>query len=112
MYTIKNLLGDKEKIWLYLDNDQTCKKFFEMANAEGYTFGNLPYEKWVTGNIIAIHSDGDMGHLPIFAWCMSFKPDIRKVPIRYDFAKYISGEKDYICYETHIKSSNVTFTKF
>ena len=101
MYTIKKLLGDKEKVWIYLDNDEICKKFFEMAKAEGYTFRKLPYDEWKIGKIIAVHSDGSMGHISVFCWQMSFGSDITGVPERYDFTKYIQGDNDYICYESH-----------
>lgn len=64
--TLKQLVSEKEKVWVYLDSEEVCRCFFEQANAEGFCFGNLPYSEWVTDSLIAVHSDGQMGHPPYF----------------------------------------------
>ncbi len=44
MRTIREMLGNDEKIWVYLKNEDTWKEFAQMAAAEGFHFGELPFE--------------------------------------------------------------------
>ena len=52
-----------------------------------------------------LHSSGDMGHLPMFVWHRSFSADIEELPKRVEFLKYLSGDEDYICRESHFKAA-------
>lgn len=89
--TLKNLVAEEKRKLIYLRNSEVCADFFEQAEKEGFHFGELPFKKWVSDNLIVLHSDGEMGHPPYFvrAKLITDSSDIA------DFKKYISGEKDY-----------------
>ena len=105
MHNIKEFVSSKEKVWLYFRTEEICKEFFVKAKEEGFNFGEFPYEKWVPGILIAIHSDGRMGHLSLFIWTMSFNANVQGTPKRIDYEKYANGEEDYLCHEAHMTSS-------
>ena len=105
MRNIKELVASEEKVWLYFRTKEICKEFFVRAKEEGFNFGQLPYEKWVCGTVIAIYGDGRMGHLPLFIWTMSFKSAVQGTPKRIDYEKYANGDDDYICREAHVNGS-------
>lgn len=67
----------------------TWKQFVNMAVAEGFHFGELPVESWAFGYVIAVHSDGDIGHLPLFVWCQSFSSDDENYPRKVDYRHFI-----------------------
>lgn len=102
MRTIREMLANDEKVWVYFDSKETWEKFVEMACSEGFHFGDLPVEKWAVGFVVAVHSNGDMGHLSLFIWCMSFS-NCANQPRKIEFRKYIDGEEEYLCEESHIK---------
>ncbi|WP_295092480.1 hypothetical protein [Ruminococcus sp.] len=101
MRTIREVFGNDEKVWVYLNNENAWKQFVNMAVAEGFHFGNLPVERWTFGYVIAVHSNGNIGHLPLFVWCRSFSLNDRKCPKKIDFMRYISNEDDYCCKNSH-----------
>ena len=72
MCTFREMSGNDEKVWVYLHSEDTWQEFTRMALAEDFHFGEFPVERWTFGYIVAIHSDGDIGHLPLFIWCQSF----------------------------------------
>lgn len=105
MRTIKELLVKDKIVWMYLDNEDVCKAFYKQAHEEGFHFGNLPYEKWATGYVVAVHDDGEMGHLPMFVWTMAFGSNgwrgIEGSHTPIDHQLYMAGEEDYICKRSH-----------
>ena len=106
MLTIREMLGNDEKVWVYLNNENAWNQFVNMAVAEGFHFGNLPVERWTFGYVIAVHSNGNMGHLPLFVWCMSFSSNIENCPRKVDFRRFINGYEDWRCKESHFMSNN------
>ena len=76
MRTIREMLGNDEKVWIYINGEDTWKMFVNMAVTEGFHFGELPAEKWAFGHAVAVHSNGKMGHLPLFVWCLSFQKGV------------------------------------
>lgn len=107
MHTIREMLGNDEKVWVYLNREDTWKEFARMAVSEGFHFGELPVERWSFGYVVAVHSNGDMGHLPLFIWCRSFSADVESCPRKVDFRKFIDNEIDALC-----KKSNFFNNKF
>ena len=103
MRTIREMLENDEKVWVYLDSKETWEKFVGMAVEEGFHFGELPVEKWTFGYIVAVHSNDEMGHLPLFVWCMSFAVDAENCPRKIEFRRYIEDENDYNCHVSHFK---------
>jgi len=100
MRTIRELLGTEEKVWFYIDSEELWQDFLELA--KDFRFGELPREKWQFGYVIAVHSNGEMGHVPVFIWCMSFG-DREGVPVKYDLRKIIDGEEEIICNVPHFR---------
>ena len=107
MRTIREMLGTDEKVWVYIDSRETWERFASKALAEGFHFGVLPFERWRSGYVIAVHKSGEMGHLPLFAWCMSFSGNCTGSPVKMDMRKYLDGEKDYICHVPHFSGMMV-----
>ncbi len=103
MRKIREMLGNDEKVWVYIDSGATWEKFAAAASEEGFRFGDLPEEKWVSGYVVAVHSNGEMGHLPLFVWCGSFSAEPEKCPRRIDLRAYLEGSDDYICKVSHFR---------
>lgn len=101
MRTIRQMLGNDEKVWVYLNSKDNWEEFTSMAVAEGFHFGKLPVERWPFGYVVAVHSNGDMGHLPLYIWCQSFTADVGDCPKRIDFRRYINNEAGLFCKESH-----------
>ena len=101
MRTIREMLGNDEKVWVYLNSEDTWKQFVNMSVAEGFRFGELPVERWTLGYVIAVHSNGNMGHLSLFVWCRSFSPDVESSPRNVDFQRFVNEEEDYLCTASH-----------
>lgn len=110
MRTIREMLGSDEKVWVYLNSENTWKQFVNMAVAEGFRFGELPVEKWSFGYVVAVHSNGDMGHLSLFVWCQSFSADVDSCPRKVDFRRFINNYYDYYCYTSHFKTLQLIST--
>lgn len=45
MRSIRDLLKNDEKVWVYLDSSETWEKFVRMAVDEGFSFGKLPADE-------------------------------------------------------------------
>ena len=97
--TIRSLRAKFEgKIFVYLANEKTRREFAEDAAAEGYTIaGKSPTQRGVD-EIMSLHEDtlafvGGIGRMEFMANGGSHeKGNFHRV----DYAKYKSGEKDYI----------------
>ena len=97
--TIKNLREKFEgKIFVYLADEKTRKEFAEDAEAEGFTIGGQkPTERGVD-EIMSLHEDvltfvGGIGRMEFMANGGSHSKGRFH---RVDYAKYKSGEKNYI----------------
>lgn len=89
---LKQLTEKEEKIWIYLDSKETCAEFYRQAYSEGFGFGSLEFSDWVIGGgLIAVHSDGQMGH-GSFASYLGVHLQKTKV---IDYRRYADGEEDY-----------------
>ena len=90
--TLKKLTEEAEKVWIYLDSKETYIRFYRQAYSEGFGFGNLKFSDWVIGgDLIAVHSDGQMGHGG-FASYLGVSLHKTKV---VDYRRYADGEKDF-----------------
>ena len=101
MRTIREMLRNDEKVWIYLNEEDTWKMLVNMAVAEGFHFGELPAENWAFGHTVAVHSNGNMGHLPLLVWCLSFQKGAVNCPQKVDFRRYIERADDYKCSDPH-----------
>lgn len=111
MRTIRDLLANEESVWMYLKSEDDCKAFYKQAHEEGFRFGDMPYEQWVVGHVVTVHSNGHMGHLPLFVWTAAFGPDgwrgIKGAHTPIDYARYAASEANYICTSSHFKRVDV-----
>ena len=49
MRSIRELLTTEEKVWVYIGNEELWADF--LRSAEGFTFGELPRDKWKFGHV-------------------------------------------------------------
>lgn len=91
--------GLKGRIYIYLDNDETCRKFLRKAEDEGYHFGGIkPTESGGSG-IIALEKNkqlsfvGFVGHM---AFQCNGGSNKGNGFYRIDYRKFIGGDKDYM----------------
>jgi hypothetical protein len=102
MRSIREMLGNDEKVWVYFESVEWCRRFFELA--EGFSFGDLPEDEWKTGYVIAVNKTGRLGHVSLLMWCMSFGNCVNNCPRRVDFRKYIEGDSEYLCHSSHFSA--------
>lgn len=97
MRTIKQFLfneEDEKKVYFYFEDDETCKRFYRDAEAEGITFcGDRPTEKETT-DIIAYLPEGEICYVG-WAGRMCYATRGEGV-IRINYKKYADGEADYL----------------
>ena len=72
------------------------EQFVNMAVTEGFHFGNLPVERWTFGYVIAVHSNGNMGHPMAVKQGLSIN-GIDVFP--FDLNKQIAREYDITIYD-------------
>lgn len=97
--TIKNLVNENEKVYVYLANGEIGHRFMVQAEEEGFTFGDgvKPTERsyaevmCVNGNY-TINYVGAYGRIAFGAGASQIGST--KI-FRVDFEKYISGAEDY-----------------
>ena len=78
MRTIREMLGNEEKVLVCLESRKIWDKFVKMVLTESFHFGELPSEKWNFGYVIVVHNNSDMGYFPLYIWCMYFSTEIKK----------------------------------
>ena len=105
MRSIQELLQDGKKVWFYLRDSETERRFIEELNQLGAKYLNgSPVTAESCSPIMAVHSDLRVAHLMIMIWNASFSPsfdqhyagDVSKI-LKVDYAKYIAGQEDYLC---------------
>ncbi len=95
MRTIKELVRNEKKVYIYLSNKAIEYRFMSDAEREGIIFGDgvKPTERQVD-DIMALHDDGTICFLG-WAGRMSYHYNKTKIK-RIDYEKYIEGKEDYI----------------
>ena len=112
MKNIRELLEKEEYVWLYLEDDAACDELFAEAAENGYGFGALPRNEWVRGKFIALHADGQMGHLPAFVWHAAIygRDRIGGAKPCIDYRRFKAGDADPECREAHISAVRAVCT--
>lgn len=88
----------KGKVYIYLKDTETCKRFLRDAENEGYRFGTIKPTENSTDDIIALEHRkqlsyvGFVGHV---AWMCNGGTDAVGKFHRIDYDKYASGEEDF-----------------
>lgn len=107
MRTIKELVNKdipnykkKEKVYVYLANEEIGKKFMQQAEDEGFLFGDgakptsrCYAEVMAVNDDITINFVNSIGRMAFSSGTSSIGD---KTLIRVDFEKYIAGEENYI----------------
>ena len=89
----------KGDVWVYLKDRETCRKFYEQAEAEGFRFGKyLPTEN-PADDVIAVHRGKNLGHVGCYGHMKFYMCPSAHEPDhefhRIDYTKYIAGERDF-----------------
>ena len=85
----------QDDVWMYLKNMETCRRFYEDAEAEGFMFGHIKPTVSPPDDIIVVHKDRTLGH-PGYCGHMAFNLGIMVDDrIRIDYAKYMTGADDF-----------------
>lgn len=94
MRTIKELVSQEKRVYIFLRNAELQDRFMHDAEREGITFGDgvKPTERKADDKM-ALQADGTICFLG-FAGRMSYHYSKNTV-IRIDYEKYIAGAEDY-----------------
>ena len=95
MRTIRELIREEKKVYIFLRNKAVAYRFVSNAEREGITFGDgvKPTERPVD-DIMALHDDCTICFLG-WAGRMAYHHSKNTVK-RIDYEKYINGDVDYI----------------
>jgi len=95
MRTIKQFINIADKVYFFMKDKETCRRFYQDAEQEGITFcGEKPTNKETT-DIVALLPDGDICYVG-WAGHMCYHHGGVEGVIRIDYAKYVAGNEDYI----------------
>lgn len=98
--TIKNISGMEGRAYAYLSNDEIGNKFMQMAEDEGFTFGDgvKPTERQYAEVMVVNHNStinyvGVNGRMDFGSGAKTIGDEAL---IRIDFEKYLSGDESYL----------------
>ena len=95
MRKIKDLFKKYERVWFYIDNEETGVRFMKEVKELGGTFSNgEPIDEDLCGRVMAFGRNNKLAYVSLMVWTMAFSanPDTLKV----DYSKYERGDKDYV----------------
>jgi hypothetical protein len=93
MQRLIDLLGEKEKIFVELSNENLKRKFMQQAEDEGFVVnGKMPTTQNAE-SVMIIHDDFTLGTLVGMATHMHYHYCPKEM--RIDYARYINGLEDY-----------------
>ncbi len=98
--TIKNISGMEGRAYVYLSNDDIGNKFMQMAEDEGFTFGDgvKPTERQYA-EVMAVNHNSTINYVGVngrMAFGSGVKTIGDEVLIRIDFEKYLNGDESYL----------------
>ena len=98
--TIKNISGMDGRAYVYLSNDEIGNKFMQMAEDEGFTFGDgvKPTERQYA-EVMAVNHNSTINYVGVngrMAFGSGVKTIGDEVLIRVDFEKYLNGDESYL----------------
>ena len=86
------------KVYVYLKDEETEKRFYADAEAQGYRFGQLRPSDSPPDDMIALEQDKQLSHVG-FVGRIAFQCNGGDCPKgefhRIDYAAYLRGNKDY-----------------
>ena len=98
--TIKNIAKMEGRAYVYLANDEIGIRFMQMAEDEGFTFGDgvKPTERQYA-EVMAVNHNATINYVGAngrIAFGSGIKTIGEEILIRIDFEKFISGDSDYL----------------
>lgn len=98
--TIRNISEMDGRTYVYLANDEIGNKFMQMAEDEGFTFGDgvKPTERQYA-EVMAVNHHSTINYVGVngrMAFGSGVKTIGDEVLIRIDFGKYLSGDESYL----------------
>ena len=95
MRTIKQFISKTNKVCFFMKDKATCRSFYQVAEAEGISFCGTPPTQKETTDIVALLPSGEICYVG-WAGHMCFHNGGIEGVIRIDYAKYVSGDDDFI----------------
>lgn len=109
MLKIKELLKEHERIWFYIDNDETGIHFMrEVEKMGGKFIDGSTTKEHLCGKIMAFGRNNIVAYVSLMIWWMSFSDEYKcenKV-LKIDYGKFKRGENDYIINSCNFKKEN------
>ena len=98
--TIKNISGMDGRAYVYLSTDEIGNKYMQMAEDEGFTFGDgvKPTERQYA-EVMAVNHNSTINYVGVngrMAFGSGVKTIGDEVLIRIDFEKYLNGDESYL----------------
>ena len=90
MRTIKDLLNQERRVYVFLRDSETAERFIRMAEGEGFTYADgAKLSSRKTSDIYALNADLTVNTVG-FAGHMAFYAKSGRIA-RVDFAEYVGG---------------------
>ena len=94
MRTIKQFISKTNKVYFFMKDEATCRRFYQAAEAEGISFCGTPPTQKETTDIIALLPSGEICYVG-WAGRMCYH-NCKKGVIRIDYEKYLTESDDYL----------------
>ena len=104
MLKIKQFINQECKVYFFMKDKDTCRRFYRDAEAEGITFGGEKPTDKETSDIIALLPSGEICYVG-WAGRMCYHNCTNGV-IRIDYDKYINGNPFYLREPHHSKNAS------
>ena len=111
MRTLKSLIEKNKKVWFYCGTEDLQKRFLEQAEEEGFiTMRGENPASLALQRLYGINNEGTMGYISNFIWYLSFQTGSKDI-LQIDYARFISGEENFICHTPKMQPVEMTITR-
>ena len=86
-----NYSKHSSKVYVYLKDEETEKRFYSDASSQGWTFGGINPVDSPADNLIALNEDKQLAHVGAMGRIAFNARNVHRI----DYAKYVNGEDDY-----------------
>lgn len=97
MRSLKELLENNDKAWVYCATKELQEAFLKQAGKEGFHTEGIALH-----HVYGIGRDLHVGCLSTFIWHLSFHTGSTGFP-KIDYRAFIEGKEDYECRESHVR---------
>lgn len=95
MRTIKQFISKADKVYFYMKDTETCRRFYQDAELEGIKFGGENPTIKETTDIVALLPECEICYVG-WAGHMCFYHVTSENVIKIDYAKYVNYDDEYI----------------